>query len=333
MRAYPASSTTTEGGQLLFRTEAVDGKPLRTTLDEAVQDAADEALTAAAKPAALVAIRPSTGAVLAVANGGPNAEGYNRALLGQYPPGSTFKIASTLALISKGGVDPDDTVRCPATITVGGREFSNAEDEVLGPVPFHRDFAESCNTAFVGSSGKISQAELAAAATSLGYGQENQLGVTAFTGTVPTSGDAVAHAAAMIGQGTVLASPVTVAGTAAAVAAGRWNPPRLVLKGDEKLGSDPEGSVELPAGDDRTLRTLMREVVTSGTATALKSGVGEVSGKTGTAEYGDDDPPRTHAWFTGFRGDLAFAVVVEDGGFGAETAVPLVKRFLGDLNQ
>jgi cell division protein FtsI/penicillin-binding protein 2 len=331
VRAVAATATTP--GRQLFSAAAQDGKPLRTTLDRATQVAAEKALTAAAKPAALVAIRPSTGAVLAVANGGPNAEGYNRALLGRYPPGSTFKVASTLALLTKGGITPNTTVRCPATINVGGKVFKNAEDEVLGPAPFHRDFADSCNTAFVGSSTKITQKELAAAAADLGYGQKNELGVTSFTGQVPSEGDTVAHAAAMIGQGTVLASPVTVAGTAAAVQAGRWNPPRLVLRADEQPGEAPDGSTELDAGAVKNLRALMREVVTGGTATALRSAPGgAVSGKTGTAEYGSDDPPRTHAWFTGFQGDLAFAVVVEDGGFGAEAAVPLVKRFLANLS-
>lgn len=333
IRAVPASATGTATGKQLFSAEARNGTPLRTTLDRATQEAAEKALRAATKPAALVAIRPSTGAVLAVANGGPNAEGYDRALLGRYPPGSTFKVASTLALLTDGGVTPNTTVKCPATINVGGKVFKNAEDEVLGPAPFHRDFADSCNTAFVGSSTRITQKQLAAAAADLGYGQDNQLGVTSFTGQVPAEGDAVAHAAAMIGQGTVLTSPVTVAGTAAAVQAGRWNPPRLVLKGDEQLGEDAEGSKELDAGAVKNLRTLMREVVTGGTATALRSAPGgPVSGKTGTAEYGNDDPPRTHAWFTGYQGDLAFAVVVEDGGFGAETAVPLVKRFLTNLD-
>jgi cell division protein FtsI/penicillin-binding protein 2 len=338
-KAAGSSSTTTTNttgttaGPPLFSAPARNGAAVRTTLDQTVQRAAEKALTAATKPAALVAIRPSTGAVLAVANGGPNAAGYDRALLGRYPPGSTFKVASTLALLGDGAVTPATTVACPATVNVGGRVFSNAENEVLGAAPFHRDFADSCNTAFVGSSTKITQKQLAAAARSLGYGQANQLGVEAFTGQVPGSGDAVAHAASMIGQGTVLASPVTVAGTAAAVRAGRWNPPRLVLKAGEELGAaGAEGGVALPAGDVKNLRSLMREVVTGGTATALRSTPGgDVSGKTGTAEYGNDKPPRTHAWFTGFQGDLAFAVVVEDGGFGAKSAVPLVKNFLTRL--
>jgi len=73
-------------------------------------------------------------------------------------------------------------------------------------------------------------------------------------------------------------------------------------------------------------------VVTNGTGVGLKSVPGgPVAGKTGTAEYGQETPPRTHAWFTGFQGDIAFAVVVEDGGFGSKSAVPLVKNFLTRL--
>ena len=76
----------------------------------------------------------------------------------------------------------------------------------------------------------------------------------------------------------------------------------------------------------------MRGVVTRGTGTALRDVPGApVAGKTGTAEYGDEVPPRTHAWFTGFSGDLAFAVLVEDGGFGGATAAPVAADFLRTL--
>jgi len=162
----------------------------------------------------------------------------------------------------------------------------------------------------------------------------------------------VAHAASMIGQSKVLASPLTVAGASAAVASGTWHAPTLVLNGtassttssdDSADSSDASASaesststdvdpVELDASAVKTLRTLMRKVVTGGTATALDSVPGgDVYGKTGTAEYGSDNPPKTHGWFTGYQGDIAFAVVVEDGGFGAESAVPLVKKFLTAL--
>ena len=75
----------------------------------------------------------------------------------------------------------------------------------------------------------------------------------------------------------------------------------------------------------------MREVVTRGTGTGLRSVPGgPVYGKTGTAEFGDDTPPQTHAWFTGYQGDVAFAVIVEDGGFGAKAAVPILIDALTD---
>jgi cell division protein FtsI/penicillin-binding protein 2 len=56
-----------------------------------------------------------------------------------------------------------------------------------------------------------------------------------------------------------------------------------------------------------------------------------VAGKTGTAEFGEADPPRTHAWFVGFSGDLAFAVLVEGGGVGGRVAAPVAGRFLAAL--
>jgi cell division protein FtsI/penicillin-binding protein 2 len=329
--ASSAFSSTMTLTSTLFTVPAVNGTALHVTLDEKVQEAAEKALTHATKPAAIVAVQPGTGAVLAVANGGPNAAGYNRALLGQYPPGSTFKVATTKALLGA-GITPNTTVNCPSTINVGGRTFKNAESEKFGAVKFSLDFANSCNTAFIGSSSKITQAQLAAAAKSLGYGQPNKLGVTAFTGQVPTSGDAVSHAASMIGQSTILTSPVTVAGASAGVASGAWNAPRLVLDGDEKLSSNGADSIAISKSQDATLKSLMRDVVTEGTATALRTTPGgTVYGKTGTAEFGNADPPQTHAWFTGWQGDVAFACVVEDGGFGAKAAVPLIKDFLTTL--
>jgi cell division protein FtsI/penicillin-binding protein 2 len=75
----------------------------------------------------------------------------------------------------------------------------------------------------------------------------------------------------------------------------------------------------------------MRQVVTSGTGSALAGLPGEVAGKTGTAEYGGGDPPPTHAWFIAFRGDLAIAVLVEKGRSGAEIAAPIAARFFSAL--
>ena len=308
----------------LFAAPPVPGAPLRLTLDEAAQRAADEALAQAGKPAALVALKASTGELLAVANGGPGATGYDRALLGSYPPGSTFKIASAYALLQQ-GVTPDAVVPCPRTTTVSGKQFTNAEGHELGRVPFSVDFAQSCNTAFVDSAPLVTPQQLSAAAGQLGYATYD-LHTPSVGGKVPAADDEVAHAAAMIGQGQVLASPLAVAVSAASVAAGQLHPPRLLAD------APPAATEPLPAEPVRALRRLMREVVTGGTGKSLRAVPGgPVAGKTGTAEYGTRVPPRTHAWFAGYRGDVAFAVLVEDGGFGAEAAAPLAAAFLRGL--
>jgi len=83
------------------------------------------------------------------------------------------------------------------------------------------------------------------------------------------------------------------------------------------------------------LRALMRLVVTNGTATGVISSVpgGPVYGKTGTAEYGTSNPPATHAWFVGWQGNVAFAVLVENGTSGATVAVPVAANFLENLQR
>lgn len=315
----------------LFTAPATDGADVTTTLDPTLQDAAEAALAASPKAAGLVAVRVSTGDVLAVANGGaPGSAGYDRALLGQYPPGSTFKVASGYALLRQ-GYTATTPVACPDKVVVNGRTFVNAEGEVLGTVPFRTDFAQSCNTAFVGSASKVSAQQVAAAAAALGYGRPGALGVQAFAGSVPASGTPEEHAADMIGQGKVLASPLTVATVSASVAAGRTVSPKLVVR-PVPAGAAPTAGAALDAGTLATLRQLMRAVVTEGTGTALRGMPGApVFGKTGTAEFGTKNPPDTHAWFTGYQGDVAFAVVVEGGGFGAKAAAPLAADFLRRL--
>ncbi|MGI8710367.1 MAG: penicillin-binding transpeptidase domain-containing protein [Acidimicrobiales bacterium] len=305
---------------------AVGGRPVTVTLDPRVQLLADAVMATAPKPAALVAVRVSNGDVLAVANGPTGFSAYDRAMVGRYPPGSTFKVASALTLLQQ-GLTLDSPVDCPASITIG-KVFTNAEGEVLGTVPFRKDFADSCNTAFVGLSRLTTAQQLHDTAALLGY-RDLDLGVPVFGGSVPLTGDATEHAANMIGQGKVLASPFAVALASASVAAGRSVQPRLIV---DPAAAPPAPGAELAVLAVTQLREAMRLVVTDGTGTAVR-GVpgGDVAGKTGTAEFGTASPPRTHAWFTGFQGDVAFAVLVEDGGFGGSAAAPLAADFLTRL--
>jgi cell division protein FtsI/penicillin-binding protein 2 len=313
----PIESLLTRGGRA--------GRALRTTLDRRVQSAAEAALAGRTDEAALVAVQPSTGDLLAVANR-PVESSYDRALEGNYAPGSTFKVVSTAALL-RDGLAVGETVDCPPTIEAGGRRFKNFEGGAEGPVPFRRDFAVSCNTAFVSLAPRLDPGALGRVARDYGLGRSVDLAVPAANGQVPPGEDEVERAAAMIGQHEILASPLAMAGVAAAVADGRWRSPRL-------LPSDPErAGPALPAAERDTLRTLMRAVVTEGSGTALAGVPGEVRGKSGTAEFGGGDPPPTHAWFIAFRGDIAVAVLVERGRSGGSVAAPLAARFFTALDR
>lgn len=314
---------------VLYERVAVDGDPVRVTLDDTVQRAADATLAAVDFPSALVAVRVSDGHVVAVANG-PGTGGLDIATQGRYAPGSTFKVITTAALLEQ-GLDPEATVGCPAEAVVDGRAFTNAEGGARGDVPFREAFAQSCNTSFVALAGELGPDDLATAATAFGIGGAHTLGVDAFTGEVPTTTPGTDQAASAIGQGRILASPLAMADVAATVARGAHVPPSLVLApnpgdGTEDRPLDPQVAT--------TLQELMREVVTSGSGTAVADVPGApVHGKTGTAEYGTTTPPRTHAWFIGYQDDLAFAVLVAEteDSYGGRVAAPLAADFLRRL--
>ncbi|MFG2104494.1 penicillin-binding transpeptidase domain-containing protein [Micromonospora echinaurantiaca] len=315
-------------GTEVFRRDPQPGAPLKTTLDVATQNAADAALRGERRRSALVALRISDGAVLAAANG-PGAAGENLAFTAQVPPGSTFKMVSALGLLDRGAVTLDGRVDCPKTFTVDGRPFKNSDNFVLGSVPFRTDFAKSCNTAFTALAPKLGADGLAVTGRSLGLEAQWDVGLDTFTGKVSANGGATEQAAAAIGQGTTLVSPLAMASATAAVARGRFEQPKLVL--DPAPAQPAAPGQPLKAESVEAVKTMMREVVTAGTGTALKDVPGDpVHGKTGTAEY-DNNPAHTHAWFVGWQGDVAFAVFVEQGGASTATAVPIAERFLRAL--
>ncbi|MFJ6283901.1 penicillin-binding transpeptidase domain-containing protein [Pseudarthrobacter oxydans] len=347
-------SAATDPRRVLFEVAPEPGTPLKTTIDPTLQALAETTLEDVGPASAIVALRPSSGAVLAVASG-PGSNGYNTAMLGQYAPGSIFKMVDSLAMF-RNGLTPDSKVECTPTLTVDGRTFKNADgypESSLGSVTLRDAFAHSCNTAFIAARDTVSQGQLEAAALAMGIAVEApSLGADAFLGSVPGEAAGTEHAASMIGQGKVLLSPLAAAMMAGSVAKGAPVSPQLVLNpdggaaaagttsGSTAPAAQPSAAAtaEAPstasgepitAAEAASLGDMMRAVVTSGHAGFLAGVPGApVGAKTGTAEFGKETPPKTHAWIVAVHGDLAVAVFVEDGGLGATTSGPLLKEFL-----
>ena len=303
------------------RFPAVPGKPVQTSIDMQDQMAASAAVSAAAthKPIDMVVTQPSTGKVLAVVE---RPGGFDRALAGIFPPGSTFKVVTASGLAQK-GLTPSSSVQCPSTVTLGGRTFHNDANEHLGSTNLQTAFAVSCNTTFAMlASQQLGGPALASMAHTFGFNAGANLGIPATLGHFSTPHQPVDLAADAFGQGTDLVNPLSQATVAAAIEDGTWRPPLLVTNPMPKQTAAPH---KLSPAILNTLRPMMRAVVTSGTAAGVGFGPG-VYGKTGTAQYGNGS--HSHGWFIGYRGDLAFAVLVEGGGFGANSAGPVANSFL-----
>ncbi|MCW2809557.1 MAG: putative penicillin-binding protein [Friedmanniella sp.] len=309
----------------VFEAPAVAGQALTTTLSLDLQRLAESTLAGTRPASALVAVRPSTGAIVAAASG-PGSDGQSTATTGQAPPGSTFKVVTSLALL-RAGLTPTTQVSCPTSVTVDGRKFTNYSDYPAGyngRISLQTALAQSCNTAFIGQRGKVTDSELAQAAGSLGLGQDYDVGFASFFGSVPPEDSPTGRAAQMIGQAKVEASPLAMAAVVASVAQGATVVPHLI----QGQKAAPSGTPLTSAEADQ-LRRMMRAVVTQGSGRVVADPGGKpVIAKTGTAEYGTAKPPRTHAWMIAAQGDLAVAVFVADGSSGSGTAGPLVKRFL-----
>ncbi len=296
-----------------------EGEPVRTTLDMSVQRAAVEAVQGLDKPTSIVAIRPSTGEILSVVN---NRGGFNRALDGAYAPGSTFKTVTAAALLRE-GVAPGEQVTCPKNAFVGGLKIRNSNNESFGAISFTDSFAHSCNTTFAPLAAKhLGARKLQEAAGWFGFNQTLRIGVPAAKANMPLASSDAELAAESFGQARITSSPLVMAGVAAAVADGTWRPPTLVASPERKGTPKP-----LPDGVAERLRPMMSAVVTKGTAAKARLPKG-TAGKTGTAEFGTGPKLESHAWFIGYRGDLAFAVVVEGGGGGGSVAAPIGAKFL-----
>ncbi len=317
------SATTSVAPSIIFNVDPVAGTPLQISLDVDLQLKAERVMAGVPGAAAAALVRPSDGAVLAIANS-PGSAGQPDANFGRWAPGSTFKIATTLALLRK-GYTPDTLVNCTATTTINSWPFKNYSDfpsSRVGKIPLKDAVAASCNTAFINEAGTVSGDDLRAAAASLGVGVDYDAGAPAFYGDVPKPDSDVKKAQEFIGQGGVLASPLAMAGVVASVSSGKTTVPWLVASVKPTPKAAP-----LTAAEAEQLRSIMAYTVEAGSGRVLASVA--TGAKTGTAEYGTGNPLPTHAWMICYTsGDLAIAVWVKDGQSGSGTAGPLIVQLL-----
>lgn len=345
--------------ETLIQFVGVPGTAVHTTLDMTIQTAAEQALKLTEENSSLVAIDTTTGHVLAVASGPVDKAGEDRALNGQYSPGTAFKMVAALAMLQN-DIGLNDKIGCPPAVTIDGKRFENYDD-VGGPgqISMSTNFARSCNTAFARRIADLETDVLADAAEAFGLGENWDLLVNTFSGDVPPAGDRLELANNAIGQGRVLMSPLSLAMVAAAIASGQPRYPRLVLSGPPPRNAPPANPAIIPppglpstaaptsrpsptpefspAPDDRpTLEPLpFAEELKALMFLAARRGTGQVlnvdpsvGATNGTALYGSDTEPGRHAWMVGFAGTIAFAVIVERGTSGPETAGPLARSFL-----
>lgn len=295
---------------------------ITTTLDPAIQSAAQSAVSGSGFASSIVAIRPSTGEVVAVAQNDSASSLGPVALQGHFPPGSTFKVVTTSAALGAGVVGANDTVSCPGVASVDGRTIPNEDEFALGQVSMGTAFARSCNTTQAMLSSGLTDTALRDTAAQLGIGTEMTIpGLDAYTGEVPVAEQGPARVEASIGQGTVTASPFGLALMSASVAAGGNLVLPTFFQGEPATVPNPPAPLDPAVAS--TIQDYMRQVVTSGTGTGA-GGIPDLRGKTGTAETGMGDP---HGWFTGYAGDLAFAVLMQEAD-SSKPAVSMAANFL-----
>ncbi len=331
-----AASDTGGSTRTLAEAEPKPGAPVKTTIDVGLQEAAVSALSG----------RVGGIAVLDARNGDI------RALAGQafsapQPPGSTFKMITTVAALQKGVLSLDDEFEITSGANVGGRFIENANGEYCGGT-FREAFAESCNADFAPLGPKIGNDELVETAERFGFNSPPTLYASKYIAqvepaesTLPTEiGEEVDLGVSAIGQGEVLATPLEMASVAQTIANGGVRQPTSIVA-NKKLRpeAEPERVMSKQIADELT--ELMVGVVTGGTGTAGAISEAQVAGKTGTAELGpkpgeeDAENPeqRKDAWFAAFapaeKPRLAVGVLlVEAEAAGGEVAAPAASEVL-----
>jgi len=378
--------------EVLDRIEPSAGGRAVLALDLDLQRTAEDALAASGAQGdsvagAVVALDPRNGDVLALVSlpdfdpnafsgGGvdpvtwrelmhdPARPLQDRALAGQYPPGSTWKPIVAAAALQEHVRTPSTTVFCPGYFSFGNRSYRCWRKEGHGTVDLHRAIMQSCDVYFYRAGLELGIDRLAQYASAFGLGQRTGIGLEGEKGgVVPSSawkerrlgaewlpGETVS---ASIGQGYDLVTPLQLAVAYAAIAnGGDVVRPRLVLEIEGPTGArvpqPPEIVAHVPVDPEHLARVRegLRAVVETPGGTGGKGRVPglAVAGKTGTAQVvklehteglkGNAIPwkYRDHAWFVSYAPaddpQIAVSVLVEHGGHGGSAAAPIAQKVL-----
>ncbi len=331
------------------------GDNVYTTFDTPTQQAAFDSLVSF--DGAVIAMEPSTGKIVAMVskpdfnpnNLDVNWESYtsdssnsvlvNRATQGLYPPGSTFKIVTTLALMKQNPAYNSFNYNCSGQVNMGAIDIHCFGGKSHGNEDLMKAFAKSCNCAYASIGSSLDPEQFTKDANNLYF--NNKLPVD-FSGAKKSSFELTSAsprelvAQTSIGQGETLVTPLHMCMLASAIANdGNLMKPYMI---DKVVSADgyvvdrtiPQSAGQIMSVDEANMLTAyMKAVINDGTGTKLKSDNYEAFGKTGTAEYSSSD--QAHSWFVGFAKDyngneLAIAVIMEKAGTGGSFAVPRAKQ-------
>ncbi len=277
----------------------------------------------------------------------------NKAIAGQYPPGSTFKMMTGMAGLEKGVINANSRIRCPGHFYLGDHKFNCWKEGGHGSVSIHEALMVSCDTFFYTVAQRLGIDPIASMARSFGFGSDHNLGLPGEkSGIVPDeawkmqrfnqpwqAGDTVNVG---IGQGYVIATPLQLCVMTARLLSGLAVSPRLVA--DREVHFEP---LAIDANHLATIKKGMDAAVNSTMGTAYGKRITEpgkeMGGKTGTSqvrkitERGQDQNQlawnlRHHAFFIGYAPvgapKYAISVAVEHGGGGAAAAAPIAHDVL-----
>ncbi len=371
--------------RVLKTVAAKPGQNVHLTIDFRLQKKAESLLRGVA--GAAVAMEPASGRILALASSPSFDQNYfvdgmsheqwdllisnpfrpmeNKAIQGEYPPGSTYKIITAIAGLVEGVIDENTEVFCPGYYRFGNRVYRCWKKGGHGRVKIIKAIAESCDVYFYQVGDLLGVDRLAWYAKAAGLGSstgirldkeaEGLIPTAAWkkkrTGVVWQKGETLSVA---IGQGFNLATPLQIASMIAAIANGgtRYKPIILdsIKTADGRLvyQNEPQvmGKIPLTERALKLVRKGLWEVVNSDRGTARGSRLADIyfSGKTGTSQVisrkKDDTRPenerpihlRPHAWFVAYAPSdapqIAIAVLIEHGEHGSGAAAPIAREMI-----